>query len=81
MHEERGAAHKIVRGAPKIILRLPCFKFYPAAEQFGVWIGRFAQKIFVVRADREQRRIYAVYGGGKSDEFVPAEVELYRDGL
>ena len=57
---------------------MPLFflNFYPAAKNFGIRIRRLAEEVLIERADREQRRVNAVYGCGESDELVSAEIEF-----
>lgn len=64
-----------------LLLRTAFLYFYPAAEDFGIGVSRFAEKIFIRGADREQRRINSVDRCGESYVFISAEIELYAYGF
>ncbi len=53
------------------------FDFYASAKYFCVRVGGFAQKILVVRFNREERGVYARQLAAKFDNFVSAEIDRY----
>ena len=53
--------------------------FYPAAQHFGIRIRSAAEKIFIERANGEYCGIHSRHDGGKSYEFVAAEVQFNVD--
>ena len=61
---------------PKNLFRF-CENFNSAAENFGVRISRLAEKIFIIRTYREERRVYFAQSCGKSYELISAQIQLY----
>lgn len=60
---------------------LPLGNFYPAAEYFRIRVRRFAQKVFIVRRNREKRRINTAERCGKGYVFVSAHIKFNRNGF